>query len=197
MPKVCIILVAMLWLTLSAAAQSHILPSCVGFRYSEQVSNFAGGDKDRFALQGAAADAYWKVVSLPSGANLGLAVDGSIENTHDMSGAGYGLNLFSFAGGPRFTLPTHKVRPFAQALFGVAHGWGSEFPSAGNTLVPSASSFALDLGAGADYPLKMTNKRLSLRVLQLDYSRTSLPNNTTNWQNNLRIGAGLTLRLSH
>jgi hypothetical protein len=41
------------------------------------------------------------------------------------------------------------------------------------------------------------NKRLSLRVLQLDYSRTSLPNNTTNWQNNLRIGAGITLRVSH
>jgi hypothetical protein len=117
-----------------------------------------------------------------------------MENTPDMNGAGYGLNLFSFAGGPRLKLSTHKVRPFVQALFGVAHGWGSEFPSGGNTLASSASSFALDLGAGADYPL---NKRLSLRVLQLDYARTTLPNNTTNWQNNLRIGAGLTLRLSH
>jgi opacity protein-like surface antigen len=188
------ILVAMLWLALPSAAQSHLLPICVGFRYSEQVSNVAGGNKDRFALEGAAADAYWKMISLPSGANLGLAVDGSMENTHDMNGAGYGLNLFSFAGGPRFKLSTHSVRPFVQALFGVAHGWGSEFPSGGNKLASSASSFALDLGAGADYPL---NKRLSLRVLQVDYSRSSLPNNTTNWQNNLRIGAGLTLRLAH
>ena len=197
MPKACIILVAMLWMALSSAAQSHLLPGCVGFRYSEQVSNVAGGDSNRFTLEGAAADAYWKMVSLPSGANLGLAVDGSMENTHNMNGAGYGLNLFSFAGGPRLRLSTHKVQPFAQALFGVAHGWGSEFPSGGNTLASSASSFALDLGAGADYPLNKMNKRLSLRVLQLDYSRTSLPNNTTNWQNNLRIGAGITLRVSH
>jgi hypothetical protein len=51
----------------------------------------------------------------------------------------------------------------------------------------------LDLGAGADVPL---NKRISARILQLDYLRTTLPNNTTNWQNNLRIGAGLTLRFS-
>lgn len=194
MPKVCIILVAMLWLALSSAAQSHLLPGCIGFRYSEQVSNIAGGDSNRFTLEGAAADAYWKIVSLPAGANLGLAIDGSMENTRDMNGAGYGLNLFSFGGGPRLRLSTHKVQPFAQALFGVAHGWGSEFPSGGNTLASSASSFALDLGAGADYSL---NKRLSLRMLQLDYAHTALPNNTNDRQNNLRIGAGLTLRISH
>jgi len=60
-------------------------------------------------------------------------------------------------------------------------------------LVSSANSFALNLGAGADYSL---NKSISVRILQLDYLHTELPNNTSNWQNNLRIGAGLTLHFS-
>lgn len=194
MPKVCTLLAALLWLTLSSAAQSSLLPDRVGLRYSEQVSNSPVGSSDCFAMQGAAADAFWKIVPFSHAANLGLAVDVAVENTHNINHAGYGLNLFSFAGGPRLRLSTHKLQPFAQALFGVAHGWGSEFPSGGNTLTSSASSFALDLGAGTDYSL---NKKLSLRVLQLDYSRTDLPNNANDWQNNLRIGAGLTLSFSH
>jgi hypothetical protein len=40
----------------------------------------------------------------------------------------------------------------------------------------------------------MLRNRLSVRVLQLDYLRTTLPNSGTDWQNNLRIGVGLTLR---
>jgi opacity protein-like surface antigen len=91
-------------------------------------------------------------------------------------------------------LPGKKAQPFAQALFGLAHGSGSEFPHSGNGLTTSANSFAFDLGAGADFPV---NKRLSVRILQLDYLRTALPNNSNNWQNNLRISAGLTLRFSH
>ena len=101
--------------------------------------------------------------------------------------------MTTFTAGPRFKLPGNRVRSFAQALFGLAHGSGSKFPN-GNSVESSANSFAVDLGAGADYFL---NKRISVRILQLDYLRTALPNNTTNWQNNLRIGAGLTLHFSH
>jgi len=31
----------------------------------------------------------------------------------------------------------------------------------------------------------------------VDYLRTALPNNSNNWQNNLRVAAGLTLHFSH
>ena len=84
-----------------------------------------------------------------------------------------------------------RLKPFAQALFGFAHGSDSAFPQR-SALEDSANSFALDIGGGADYGLR---KRFSTRVLQLDYLRSGLPNGSTNWQNNLRIGAGLTLRL--
>jgi len=196
MSKVCIIFAVLLWVTLSSAAQSPWLPASVGMRYSEQISNGPAGNCGCFAMQGVAADAYWKIVPLSRGANLGLAVDTAVENTSNMNQAGYGLDLFSFTAGPRLRLTTHRVQPFAQALFGLAQGWGSEFPSGGNTLSSSASSFALDVGAGADYPLNIFFKRLSLRVPQVDYLRTSLPNNSSNWQNNLRVSAGVTLRIA-
>jgi hypothetical protein len=44
--------------------------------------------------------------------------------------------------------------------------------------------------------LTTLNKSISVRILQPDYLHTDLPNNTSNWQNNLRIGAGLTLHFS-
>ena len=59
------------------------------------------------------------------------------------------------------------------------------------TLASSANSFALDLGGGADYSI---SQRFSLRAVQLDYLRTSLPNIDSGWQNNLRIGVGVTVR---
>ncbi|MGB7547842.1 MAG: hypothetical protein WBM14_08830 [Terracidiphilus sp.] len=52
--------------------------------------------------------------------------------------------------------------------------------------------FDLDLGGGVDYHF---GTRLSLRLLQLDWLRTSLPNNANNWRNNLRVGAGIVFNL--
>jgi hypothetical protein len=135
-----------------------------------------------------AGDAYWNLLKA-GGSGIGLAADAGVEHTATVNNANYGLTLTTLTFGPRVELPVHKVQVFGQALFGFAHGSGSQFPS-GNSLVPSATSFALDLGGAADYSL---GKRFSIRIAQLDYLRTDLPNTTSNWQNNLRIGAGLTL----
>jgi len=194
MPKVCFALVSLLCLALVTAARAQLLPRDAGLRYSEQVSNSPAGSCGCFTLQGGAADAAWNLGHLSSALHLRLAADVGVEHTGNVNNAGYGLTLSTFTAGPRFNLPGNKVKPFAQALFGLAHGSGSEFPHSGNILTTSANSFALDLGAGADIPV---NKRLSVRILQLDYLRTALPNNSNNWQNNLRVGAGLTLRFCH
>jgi opacity protein-like surface antigen len=193
MQKACMALCALLCFVLTAAAQAQVLPRETGLRYSEQVSNGPTGSCGCFTLQGAAVDGYWNLGHITRTLHLGLAADVAVENTRSVNNAGYGLTLSTFTAGPRFRLPVKKARIFAQALFGLAHGSGSEFPQGGNVL-HSANSFALDLGAGADYPV---NKRLSVRILQLDYLRTALPNNSNNWQNNLRVGAGLTLHFSH
>lgn len=196
MQKVCITLVAFLCLVLASAAQTQVIPKTAGFRYSEQVSNASAGSCGCFALQGVAGDLYWDIKQFAGnhGVDLGLATDLGVEHTGNENNAGYGLTLTTFTAGPRFALlPARKLQPFAQALFGLAHGSGSRFPQ-GNSLESSANSFALGFGAGADYSL---NKRISVRILQLDYLRTALPNNSNDWQNSLRIGAGLTLHFSH
>lgn len=188
MQKLCIPLVGLICFLAPATALSQALPSSVSVRYSAQISNGPPGTCACFSLQGASGDLVWKLSPLPSSGVLRLAVDLGVEHTADLNGAGYGLTLSTFTAGPRIELPRIKhLHPFAQGLFGLAHGSGSQFPENG-TLTDSANSFALLAGGGADFHL---NGLVSLRLVQVDYLRTSLPNNANDWQNNLRVGAGV------
>jgi hypothetical protein len=48
-------------------------------------------------------------------------------------------------------------------------------------------------GGGVNIDL---SRHLALRAFQADYFLTSLPNNSTNLQNSLRLGAGIVFKLS-
>lgn len=178
----------------SAAAQSRATPTSVNVRFSEQISNGPAGSCGCFAMEGAAGDITWTLrqYGVEHAKLVGAVADLSIEHTGKVTNAPYGLTLTTLAFGPRFVAPAFKSNIFAQILFGFTHGSGSQFPEHGS-LVSSANSFALDLGAGVDYPL---NKRVAIRIAQVEYLRTSLPNNSSNWQNNFRFAAGITIRLS-
>lgn len=179
-------------LGLALSAQAQVAPGTVNLRYTEQISNGPAGNCGCFGLEGFQGDAGWWLKDLSArGLGISLAVDAGVVHTGSEGNAPYGLTLTTVAAGPRFNFPAPKLQPFAQVLFGFAHGSGSSFPQ-GNALVSSASSFALEAGGAADYPL---DRHLSVRVLELEYLRTALPNSTNNWQNNLRIGAGVTLHL--
>ncbi len=195
MQKCSMTAIALLSLALASSACAQAVPGTVNFRFSEQISNAPAGNCGCFGLEGAAVDADGRIAGAGAahGKMFSLAADGGVEHTGAVADAPYGLTLTTLTAGPRLWLPAHKMRVFGQALLGFAHGSNSEFPQ-NNTLVPSANSFALDLGGGADYPI---SKRFAVRVLQLDYLRTSLPNISTNWQNNLRLGVGITLHLAH
>ncbi len=191
MRKGLISAIALLSLGLTAAARSQVVPGEVNVRYSEQISNAPPGNCGCFGLEGAAVDAAWGAsgVGIARGAAFALAVDAGVEHAGSVGSAPYGLTLTTVTAGPRFWLPGGKLRIFGQVLLGVAHGSDSEFPH-NNSLVPSASSFALDAGGGAE---RFIGQRFSIRLLQMDYVWTSLPNTTSDYQNNLRIGAGITL----
>jgi peptidoglycan-associated lipoprotein len=195
MQKCSIFAIALLGLALANAARSQAIPGTVNLRFSAQISNASAGTCGCFAMEGGAADASWSLMgsSAAHGVGLSLAADVGLDHTGTVNSSPYGLTLTTLTAGPRLWIPVPKLHIFGQALFGFAHGSNSQFPH-NNSFVPSANSFALDLGGGADYAL---GKRFAVRVLQLDYLRTSLPNNSTDWQNNLRIGAGLTVRLAH
>ncbi|MGC9293245.1 MAG: OmpA family protein, partial [Acidobacteriaceae bacterium] len=119
-------------------------------------------------------------------ADLTGAYSGSIN------GGGQGLSLVAFTAGPRFTYPVHRrYAPFVQALVGAAHGFDSYFPvSSGAT--GAANGFAMLAGGGLDI---RTKSWLAIRPIQADYFLTQLPNGSNDRQNNLRISAGLVLRL--
>jgi len=114
------------------------------------------------------------------------------ERTGSIHGGAHGLSLVSFTAGPRFTYPIHhRYAPFVQTLFGVAHGFDSYFPvTSGST--SAVNGFAMLAGGGLDIRL---GSYWAIRPIQADYFLTQLPNGLDNRQNNLRISAGVVLRI--
>jgi hypothetical protein len=177
----------------ACSAQSGAVPSSVNVRYSEQISNGPAGTCGCFSMAGVAGDVAWEIRKFGGerpASFIGGVADISVEHAGSVSGAPYGLTLTTLAFGPRYQFPVAKLAIFAQSLLGFTHGSNSAFP-ARNTLEPSATSLAVNLGTGVNIPFK--DKRFSVRALQLEYLHTDLPNNSTNWQNNLRISAGFTI----
>jgi hypothetical protein len=74
---------------------------------------------------------------------------------------------------------------------GWAHGFNSRFPLANNQMESSADSLQAVAGGGLEFPL---HGRLLLRLPQIEYLYTGLPNNASNRQNSLRVSAGLAIR---
>jgi hypothetical protein len=85
----------------------------------------------------------------------------------------------------------HPVRFFGQALGGGARGFDGLYPEPSGPST-NASSYSLELGGGLDLELK--RRRFDLRLLQVDWLRTGLPNATDNVQNTVRFGIGVVFR---
>ncbi len=84
--------------------------------------------------------------------------------------------------GPRVSVSVGKLRPFAEAMFGVAHLHnGGDFFDTGNT------TFAEALGGGVDYRMVRV---VALRV-EGDYLHTHFFSTT---QNNFRLSTGIVFR---
>ena len=103
---------------------------------------------------------------------------------------GQDLTLTTYTAGPQVVFRWTHFTPYAQALFGAAHGSDSYFPS-GNTFSTGATSFAFTTGGGVDYHL---NHRLAIRLVEAQYLHTTLPNGTNNQQNHLMLGAGVVFK---
>lgn len=111
-------------------------------------------------------------------------------------------NLYSYLIGPRFSYRNStRWTPFAQVLIGGVHG-SVEIPAnlLGNptSVTFTQNAFAMTAGGGLDVTV---SKHWAIRVIQAEYFMTnfSAPSTVTglsvNRQNNLRISAGVVLRL--
>src|ERR1700727_631838 len=100
-------------------------------------------------------------------------VVGGVPGTQNISG-----HELTVMFGPRVSVGVGRLRPFAEALFGVGHM---------NTDLDSDTSFATALGGGVDFKIL---KPLAWRF-QGDYVQTRFFDAT---QNNVRISTGIVLK---
>jgi hypothetical protein len=158
----------------------------VAVLYSPLLSNVARAN--RFWMQGGSIQVegqFWR--------GLGIEADISGFHAQNASNTGVGLDMVTTTFGPRYRWSSAHQRYsfFGHALLGEANGFNSIFPGA-DAASATANSLALQLGGGLDLPVK---HHLALRAFEADWLRTQLPNADTDVQNNIRLAAGVVIRL--
>lgn len=154
--------------------------------YNSLLTNVVHGDN--FWMQGGSVQidgVFWH--------GWGAAADITGAHTGNASNSGVGLDLVAATFGPRYQWSQAHGRYafFGQALAGKAFGFNSVFPGA-SSATSTANSLALDLGGGMDLAVA---HHLSVRAFEADWLRTQMPNSDINIQNNVRLGAGIVVRL--
>jgi outer membrane immunogenic protein len=95
--------------------------------------------------------------------------------------------FLTYLAGPRVSLRHGKFTPFVQALFGGVRTTDGIAQSTG-----TENNFAMTAGGGIDFKV---SRHVSVRPIQAEYFMTKIPDGLNNRQNNLRLGAGIVLRL--
>jgi outer membrane immunogenic protein len=95
--------------------------------------------------------------------------------------------VFTYLFGPRVNVRRGRVTPFTQALFGGVRTTDGIAQSTG-----AENNFAMTAGGGIDFKV---SRHVSVRPIQVEYFMTKIPDGLNNRQNNLRVGAGVVLRL--
>jgi outer membrane immunogenic protein len=125
----------------------------------------------------------------------------SVTNSHDLSfvtnvgggttsninNIGQNLTLYTVLEGARYTLGHGKLAPFGEAFVGISH-------TASNYVIyKNTTSAAAMTGGGLDLRL---SSRFAIRAAEVDYLFTSSPNGQNNFQNQLRLTAGIVIHLN-
>lgn len=165
----------------------------VAITYDAERAKIASVDCGCFWLGGGSGD-------FALGLYHGLGVAANLTGEHASSiGSEVDFNKVLFAMGPRYTYSPRlhfgrkaRVAVFGEGLFGGVHGFNTVFPTSTGT-IGHASSFAMQFGGGLDLRFA---RHFGIRALEADYVRSTLPNNTGNVQNDLRLGAGVSFHFS-
>ncbi|HEY0784949.1 MAG TPA: hypothetical protein VGD62_03700 [Acidobacteriaceae bacterium] len=165
-------------------------PVELSITYSALRSNAPVGGCGCFWMGGGSAELavpLWRYVSA-------VAEVSGQHTSHLPQGGGVGLSLLSGMGGLRVGRPMHtRFTPFGQGLVGGVHAFDSYFPGSTRSTT-YATSMAMAAGLGIDVAV---SSRILLRPVQAEYQYMQLPNNSTNQQHDIRLSAGVVLRLTH
>lgn len=167
--------------------------------YTAKVAKISNLSNSNFVLNGGAAEGVYWLGPKVKGKDLGIAVEFSGERANNIH-SNVNLTQISLVAGPRLTLwKQHVTKPatkpganlYGQALFGFVHASDSVFPVLPSSVNTSATSFAFQTGGGLNLPLR---GRFGVRVFELDYLVTHLPNIANDYQGDFRASTGLTYR---
>jgi peptidoglycan-associated lipoprotein len=137
-----------------------------------------------FTTQGGAAEVNYSFFH-------GLGATASVLGLHaDSIGSGVPVNMVIVTFGPSYTYSHRRANLFVHGLVGRVNAFDGLYPQGGGAS-SSANSLALQAGGGIDVGL---SRHVAVRLVQLDYVRTQLPNSLTSVQNSMRLGVGMVLR---
>ena len=168
-----------------------IVSTDLAVTYATERAELAPGNCGCSWLQGGGADA---AVTF----RRGLGIAASLTGDHASNFApGVDVNKIAFMAGPRYTYTAwaghaattdvRRLQLYGQGLFGGVHAFNGVFPASSGT-TSSAGSFALQVGGGMNL---FFSKSFGVRLLEVDYVRTTLPNSASNTQNDLRLACGV------
>jgi hypothetical protein len=182
----------------------------MGLTFTYKIAQVSDVPGSRYVLLGASTDGVYRFSGKAK--NWGVAYDVGSEEANNIEpyvdlippsgtvNTPYTVNLHqvTFVAGPRYTWmlsdaqTRHKVSMYGQVLVGAVHAFDSVFPHANgafSTTTPTATSVAVQAGGGLNMRL---TRNLGLRLLEADYVMTRLPNNTNNYQGDIRFSNGIT-----
>ena len=163
----------------------------LGLAYTQERSKFLGpAAGNYFYLRGATVDA---AADLYKG--IGLSAEGTGISSTNLEGD-IDIEHVQFLVGPRYTFNLGRNSDFAWNRHGGAFVEGKvgyTFATSGlypvNGIVQNhAAGLTYMGGGGVNFKIY---HRFDLRLVEVDYERTQLPNGTTNIQNTLRVSSGI------
>jgi opacity protein-like surface antigen len=105
-----------------------------------------------------------------------------------VAGASANIHLHNFMFGPRFSMTSGKVTPFAETLIGISHLSGSAAIDGVGAGSGSANKFALAFGGGLDVN---ANKNVAIRLAKFDYQFVKISGAN---MNNIRLATGIVFK---
>lgn len=162
-------------LTISGVAQDSPKVEVFG-GYSYVHSSFAGTGLN---FNGGSGSIAFNVVPV-----FGLVGDFGVYHNNT---SGVSTNNFTYLFGPKFAYRgNERVTPYFHVLLGGVHAHSSF-----GTISDSSNAFALAIGGGLDAKVA---PHIAIRVAQIDYLLTKLPDDKDDRQNNVRVSAGIVFR---
>ncbi len=184
MRKVGLLLGMVLLLGLTAAAQdSSKVDLFAGYSYVRATPATPGAPG--FNLNGGSASAAYYLTR-----SFGIVSDFGGYHVSRVGSTPVSGTLYTYLFGPRLAYHgSSRVTPFAQALFGGAHGSASAFGGSA-----SGNAFAMSAGGGLDVN---ASEHIGFRLVQAEYLMSRFregPSSNRSTQNNARISTGIVFR---